>query len=701
MIFKNTYEITISTDNYSNTILFNNLVTDYGKEQLNKGTGYPSYVLLGSTDEEPSSTSSTITNVLGSYNVSPTKSLDINNRVCTYSYTFTLDESTLVGKTIRQIGIGTSSTKMFTLARFKDSLGKPIDIVKGELERMTVRIVAYVEYSELDNYGWELVLSQMAMGTGAMNTNMFSVLGFSPTINECDIPVITNTYGMSSFSVSGNGLSSTISLNSSTGSGYIDSIAAIKRIDSTNGIHQCTDVVKLSGDYSAKFSLGNIAADTKSFSIPPCTPYRDKIKVYAGDTLLNNGEYTLTASEYSSFVPTNRLTPMYTDTIDILRVSPVEYRYNNSSYSNNCSITLSTIYYYEVDLVSKTKKCIRCNFGDITMSLGSYETKVFSALNNNFVAVYDRREKYMQVIAVKGSTWKYVKNSDGGSTFNCTCTPLCYRDDEYSINIEGTKYTIDPETLDSSITDTKAYVTIAGVPSGKDYTKLSTDKILIHYIPLSSTTTGRYTVNYNTLEMSESIITHASVRYSTTVGRFVDEEDKVIISIDSTGASSSSLKDNSLHIMNDDMTSINKTITLSSSTIAGNYVTGGYNIEKVAKKTYRAYSYYSTTKYYINEITLNEDNTSVNIVDVTPQSTNQLKYIPWVIEPTYGDITVCPSFEQYHNNAYSTIHIPKSFSVEINKELEAGTPIYYSFDTSCIYKSSDWTISASMKVGTE
>ena len=706
MIFKNTYEILLHKEHGDEKHVFNNLVTDYGKQRLNSGSGYPSTIYLGSNDAEPTSSSSTISNLLGSYSCAPTISTDVEARVCTYSYTLTIGESVLAGKTIRQIGIGSAASQMFTLARFKDSLGKPIDIVKGELERMTVRIVAYVEYQDIDNYGWESVLANMARGNGAMNKNLYAAVGFTPVIKGVALPLATNTQSTTSFGVSGSGISASISLSSSAGSGFLNSLMVLKNIYSKSlVVYQCIDNALFKSGYSAKYPLGSVASDTREFDIPYCTPYKDSIKIYANDVELDKSKYKLEPTSYNYDETTNRVGLMYVDDMNTIRVSTIAYANNSSSYSGSSIVNLSQSYYYEINLNNPSEvKCHKCLFSDIKMTLAGAESKILYPLNKHFVVIYNRNNLYTQVIFVKGSKFVYVKDASGSTAFNTACSPLLYKDDEYSINIEGVKYTANPETMEVSIADNKAYATIGGIPSSKDLTKLQTEKVLIHYVPVSKTKTKRYAVNYDTFEVSESIITHASMRYTPNVKRFIDEDAKVIISIASTGMSSGGVNDYSLYVMNDDLTSITNTINLNTSNIVGNYILGGYNIEKRDTNTYRFYSlyrYYDDTECYVNDVVLSEGKDSIVCSSVPLDTQYEYQYVPWVFEPTYDDFTICPSMRQSYRNNYSIIKYPNKFKLILDESVENDAQIAYSFDTSCIYKNTDWTISTSLKVGTE
>lgn len=152
-------------------VQYNTVLDQLYSKKLNKSggpTAWANNIVFGSGTGEMDSSRTTLFSPIGhksSSIVSYKVNSDYRSGECKYS--ITLQPNEYVGKTLTEIGIGTT-TEAYTHSLIKDSLGKPIAITKTDTDKIIIYATVYAELFDEEDSGviWlsDAVFVQIAFG---------------------------------------------------------------------------------------------------------------------------------------------------------------------------------------------------------------------------------------------------------------------------------------------------------------------------------------------------------------------------------------------------------------------------------------------------------------------------------------------------------------------------------------------------------
>lgn len=146
----NKFEIqVISNDNIVQEYVTYNVVTDLMRTEMLKlrytssGKGIVTNIVVGDGTGDPQSSDTTLFKALKSYSSASDGYGQVSNTTWYSTRKITIEPSDLVGKTITEVGFGTTSA-VYTHAMIKDSQGSPVGIYKTDNDKLVIRATLYL-----------------------------------------------------------------------------------------------------------------------------------------------------------------------------------------------------------------------------------------------------------------------------------------------------------------------------------------------------------------------------------------------------------------------------------------------------------------------------------------------------------------------------------------------------------------------------
>ena len=687
MILKNEYFITVGDREYKTT----NLVTDYGQSQIAAGSIYPASIVLGNGSGTPSPSNQTIFSSVGVVGMDRSIVLDRDACKTTVTMSKTLDENTYADKDFTEIGIGSSKSNLYTHAMFTDALGHPITIHKGPLERMTIKVVAYITFPDANNAGAKRKLVDISSGKSAIGGRGKATCCLTQFIGDQFLYTEMNKIAEAKVSVSGSTVSASQTVDASTGSGVVNSYcigpttkeAGIGR--SWSGSFSDAGAIapiaanKFPSDRRPKETIGIGDGETREFALPYRTVNPEEIKVYIDDQEVAASIELVGTSSYSNEYWCSVL---HLDG-SLYSFSPnYKATYSSGTYSGKAAQRRSDIATIFVDLSDEPKITQQsCHFGD------GYDVE-----GGNSVSVQHRvyNEYFMAKVTQGGGTYELLYCSDKNTcrSTGVTGSSIFINKDNPIQALCGSKLiTIGDDGLavvDNSTFPFMNYGSVASIDVPKFWEE---GKQYIHK-PIDATTTEIHWIDasFNT---SYSTITHPAVQDGNLKLRFVDLEQKLIICVQTYNSGY-------VYKMSDDMSTILETLALPR--LGYLYASDSYRIPTdIAGKGPWGDSNYKPRAIFKNA----DGEIAISWNYSTGYCMTHLKI---------GDTVEYEMHKNYHPIDYACnvngwryydggCHVPDKYKVVFDVAPEVESVVKVAYTTSSIEKSLDWQLVLSASYG--